>query len=69
MNTISLRDIWVMASGILATYGEAAVDAAARQSEAFLTSGDEKAAAVWVLVAEATRQLARMAPEEGELLH
>ncbi len=69
MDTISQRDIWVLANGILERYGEAAIEAAANQSEAFQVKGYKSAAALWVLVAEAARQLARTAPEDGELLH
>jgi hypothetical protein len=59
-------DIWRVANLMAKHYGASAVRAAAQRAEELLAAGDVNAFTVWKRIFEATAELTRTTPGEGE---
>jgi hypothetical protein len=55
------RDVWALATMLIAKYGQHSIDAAARRAEKALENDDELGHGLWLQVADAVRELARSA--------
>ena len=67
--TLSPRDIWMNALGMVGNHGSAAREMASCQAAALIDRGDLAGAEIWSRVLRAIDELQRAQPRGGESIH